>query len=154
MGSARFAQDLVARGEPIELMVAIEMVGCFRDERGSQPYPFPGMSLMYPSRADFVAVTSDMGSSGAISLVKRGLLASGALPVVSFRAPRSFGWIDLSDHEPFVELEVPAVMVTDTGPLRNRAYHGALDTAESLDYERMALVVRGLQGVLAVADAQ
>jgi hypothetical protein len=43
-------------------------------------------------------------------------------------------------------------MITDTAFNRNKAYHTAGDTAERLDYMRMAMVVQGVHGaVLAVA---
>jgi hypothetical protein len=35
-------------------------------------------------------------------------------------------------------------MITDTAFLRNAHYHTHQDTAEKLDYERMALVVAGV----------
>jgi hypothetical protein len=41
-------------------------------------------------------------------------------------------------------------MVTDTAYLRNPYYHTAEDTADRLDYERMALVVEAV--FRAVAD--
>jgi hypothetical protein len=37
-----------------------------------------------------------------------------------------------------------AVMITDTAFFRNRNYHTAQDTAEKLDYRRMAMVVEGV----------
>ena len=41
-------------------------------------------------------------------------------------------------------------MITDTAFYRNRNYHTAEDSAEKLDYRRMALVVEGVYA--AVAD--
>jgi hypothetical protein len=41
-------------------------------------------------------------------------------------------------------------MITDTAFYRNLNYHTAQDTAEKLDYKRMALVVEGVYA--AVAD--
>jgi hypothetical protein len=38
-------------------------------------------------------------------------------------------------------------MVTDTAFMRNPHYHGAGDTADTLDYPRMAKVVRGVYAV-------
>lgn len=152
MGSARLAEKLQQDGVRVHLMVALDMVGTFCDEPGCQTYPFPGLSAIYPSRGNYVAVVGDMGGGGAIALTKRGLLAAGVVPVVSFRGPRSAGWIDLSDHSSFWATGSPAVLVTDTALLRNPRYHGALDTPETLDYERMSHVVRALQGVLGVAD--
>jgi hypothetical protein len=39
-------------------------------------------------------------------------------------------------------------MVTDTAPYRYPYYHSAQDTPEKVDYERLARVVSGLEGML------
>ena len=39
-------------------------------------------------------------------------------------------------------------MVTDTGPLRNPHYHMASDLPATLDYDKMARVVYGVEGIL------
>lgn len=39
-------------------------------------------------------------------------------------------------------------MVTATAPFRNANYHQPTDTPDTLDYERMARVVEGLERVL------
>lgn len=153
MGSAKLAEGLSKAGERVHLMVALDLVGVFCDEPGCQPYPFPSMSLFYPSRGNFIAVTGDMSSGRAIRDVKRGIASAGVLPVVSFRGPREIGYVDLSDHSSFWNAGYPAVLVTNTAMLRNPRYHGDDDTADTLDYARMGRVVQGLQGVLAVADA-
>lgn len=43
---------------------------------------------------------------------------------------------------------MPALMVTDTAPFRDPHYHLASDTADRLDYERMARLTSGLAHVL------
>jgi len=45
-------------------------------------------------------------------------------------------------------LKPPAVMVTDTAPFRYPYYHTLRDTPDKLDYDRLARVVKGLEGVL------
>jgi hypothetical protein len=46
-------------------------------------------------------------------------------------------------------------MISDTALNRNKNYHTGLDTADRLDYTRMAMVVRGVYGaVLAAAVAR
>lgn len=45
-----------------------------------------------------------------------------------------------------------AAGVTDTAFLRNPNYHRRTDTIETLDFARMAGVVKGLHGVLREAD--
>jgi Zn-dependent M28 family amino/carboxypeptidase len=43
-----------------------------------------------------------------------------------------------SDHVPFWETGLPAIMINDTANFRNPNYHMASDTPETLDYERLA----------------
>jgi hypothetical protein len=56
------------------------------------------------------------------------------------------GW---SDHWSFWQAGYPALMVTDTLPFRYGHYHLPTDTADRLDYDRVARVVDGLEAVLA-----
>ena len=42
----------------------------------------------------------------------------------------------------------PALMVTDTAPFRYPHYHTPQDTADKVDYERLARVVTGLAHVI------
>jgi hypothetical protein len=50
----------------------------------------------------------------------------------------------LSDQHAFWINDYPALMLTDTSFLRNPNYHRWSDTAETLDYERMADVTQGV----------
>jgi hypothetical protein len=70
------------------------------------------------------------------------------LPVYSFTGPRLVVGIGLSDHRNYWSQGYRAVMVTDTAFYRNRNYHTVRDTAETLDYARMALVVAGVYGAV------
>jgi Zn-dependent M28 family amino/carboxypeptidase len=45
-----------------------------------------------------------------------------------------------SDHVPFWEKGVPALMVTDTANFRYEHYHQPTDTPEKLDYQRLAAI--------------
>jgi len=148
MGSYRYAQMLAEEDVEVDLMVSLEMIGCFSDEPGSQKFPMPALHMLYPDRGNFIAVIGDLTAGGAIKRVKRAMLETGAIPVYSFRAPTWVPGVDWSDHTSFRRLGFPAVMVTDTAFLRNPRYHTRHDTADTLDYERMADVVRALHGVL------
>jgi Zn-dependent M28 family amino/carboxypeptidase len=46
-----------------------------------------------------------------------------------------------SDHAVFWRVGIPAVMLTDTADFRNPHYHRPSDTAETLDYDRLAAIV-------------
>jgi Zn-dependent M28 family amino/carboxypeptidase len=148
MGSYRFARQLKSDGVEVVLMISLDLVGYYSDERGSQRFPSPLFRLLYPGRADFIAVVGDARSGPSIARVKRGMRAAGKLPVHSFRAPRGTGLVHLSDHVAFRRLGLPGVQVTDTAFMRYPAYHHPDDRPERLDYGRMAELVRALHGVL------
>jgi len=149
MGSAAFARELLRRNVEVDLMVALDLVGHFSDEPGSQHFPLPGLGLIYPSRGNFIAVVGDLGSGGQIKLVKQQLLVSRALPVRSFRAPAAIPGVQWSDHFSFRRLGLPGVLITDTAFLRYAHYHTAEDTPEKLDYVRMSQLVLALHGLFA-----
>ena len=69
------------------------------------------------------------------------------LPVYSFSGPKFIPGIDWSDHLNYWEAGYKAVMVSDTAIYRNANYHTAQDTADTLDYHRMAMVVQGVYQV-------
>jgi hypothetical protein len=61
------------------------------------------------------------------------------------------GWlpgIGWSDHWAFWQAGYPALMATDTAPFRSPHYHGADDTPDKLDYDRLARVVAGLENMV------
>jgi hypothetical protein len=66
------------------------------------------------------------------------------LPVYSINAPAFVPGVDFSDQLNYWHAGYSAVMITDTAFFRNRNYHTAQDTAEKLDYRRMAMVVEGV----------
>lgn len=70
------------------------------------------------------------------------MLGAGGIPVYSFTGPREV--MEGSDHRNYWTRGWPAVLVTDTAFLRNPHYHTKTDTAETLDYVRMARVVDGV----------
>lgn len=49
---------------------------------------------------------------------------------------------------------MPGVLITDTAIMRNPHYHRRTDTPDTLDYSRMAEVVRGLRGVLHIMEGE
>ena len=129
-------------------MLALEMIGCFRDERWSQQYPVPLLYAIYPTKGNYIAVIGNVEQRGLIRTVKRGMQCATDLPVWSGSLPRQMPGVDLSDHRSYWEFGYPAVMVTDTSFYRNHAYHTEEDTWGKLDYGRMAKVVTGVSEAL------
>ncbi len=147
MGSLRSARALAERGARVTAMLSLETIGYYSEAEGSQKYPAP-LGLFYPSRGDFIGFVGNVKNR---ALVRRALSAFRAAEPFPSEGAALPGWlpgIDWSDHWSFWQVGYPAIMVTDTAPFRNPAYHHESDVAGSLDYARMARVVRGLEAVV------
>jgi Zn-dependent M28 family amino/carboxypeptidase len=144
MGSDQHAAWLVARGEKVRAMIALEMLGSYSDEPGSQRYPMPILRLLYPGTGNFIAVVGKTGQGALVRTVKRAMRGASDLPVQSINAPRFVPGLDFSDHAPYWDRGMNALMITDTAFYRNPRYHTAQDTWNTLDYARMAKVVQGV----------
>lgn len=144
MGSAVHAASLKAKGEKVRFMISLEMIGFFSDEPGSQAYPFPLLHLFYPSRGNFIAIIGPATLSPTTIQIKNSMNRATSLPAVSINAPSLIPGIDFSDHRSYWRHGFDAVMISDTSFYRNLAYHTKEDTAERLNYDRMADVVNGV----------
>jgi Zn-dependent M28 family amino/carboxypeptidase len=144
MGSAIHARALRERGVTVRTMFSLEMIGYFTDGADTQQFPLPGLSWRYPSTGNFIAVVGKLGQGGLVRRVERAMAQASPLPVFSLTAPRSLPGVGLSDHANYWHVGYPAVMITDTAFYRNPHYHTRMDTADTLDYRRMAQVVEGV----------
>jgi len=144
MGSAWHARALRKEGREVSLMLSLEMIGYFSDAAGSQSYPLPGMTLLYPDRGNFIALVGRFGGFAASRRAKAIMRGATDLPVASLNAPPGLPGVDFSDHRNYWRAGYPALMVTDTAFMRNPHYHRAGDTADTLDYVRAAKVVQAV----------
>lgn len=152
MGSAVHAASLRERGVRVRAMLSLEMIGYFTDSPGSQQFPMAILRAFYPTRGNFITVAGKLGQGLLVRRVKRAMRGASPLPVSSINAPSFVPGMDFSDHLNYWEAGYPAVMITDTAFYRNPFYHSARDTADTLDYARMAMVVQGVHAaVLALA---
>jgi Zn-dependent M28 family amino/carboxypeptidase len=148
MGSAVHARSLREQGVPVRAMFSLEMLGYFTDAPGSQRYPHPLMKLFYPAQGDFIAVVGKLDQPLIVRRVKQAMQGASPLPVYSINAPRSVPGIDFSDHRNYWDAGYDAVMITDTAFYRNPHYHTPQDTADTLDYARMGMVVQGVHAAV------
>lgn len=153
-GSTVYAWKLEQEKVPVKAMLSLEMLGTFRDEKGSQSYPFPLLDRLYPDVGNFVAVVAPFWDTGLVRTVKGAMVGASRLPVESINAPGFIRGVHDSDHFPFAQKGIPAAMVTDTAWNRNPRYHTAADTLDTLDYDRMAEATRGIYGALLALDAE
>ena len=145
MGSAHHASSY--KPEELHGVICLEMLGYFRKEPNSQPPLFPGHSLLLPTVGNFVAVVGDWNSlslaRAAYSALRR------ELPAVRLNIPFAHDTdLYLSDHRNYAPRDIPAIMITDTAMLRNPHYHEPTDTPDTLDYDSMARVTRGIHEFL------
>lgn len=148
MGSVRHARLLREASAEVRAVLVLEMVGRYTEAPGSQRYPSPILNLLYPSRGNFLLVAGRLADIGLTREVKATLRGAAPLPVVSINGPRWIPGMDFSDHYPYWDEGFTAVMLTDTAFYRNRDYHTDHDTADRLDYPRMAQVVQGVHAVV------
>lgn len=142
MGSVWHAKSL--QGQDVEMMISLEMLGYFSDEEGSQSYPVPLLDKIYPTRGNFIGIVGRFSDWAAVRSLKGTMSGASDLPVVSINAPALLTGVDFSDHRSYWAEGITAIMVTDTAFFRNHEYHQAGDTADRLDYVRMAKVVQGI----------
>lgn len=147
MGSRRYAALCRERGDRVVAMLCLETLGYYSSAPGSQRYPAP-LDLLYPDTGDFVAFVGNLRSRGLVRRAIGAFREAAVAPSEGIAAPALLPGIAWSDHWSFWREGFPAVMVTDTAPFRNPNYHGGADLPGSLDLERLALVVLGLERVL------
>lgn len=143
MGSMVYASYLKEQKALVEVMISLEMIGYFRDEP-IQRFPLPGMELFYPKTGNFIGVVGDIPSHRYVRLIKNGIRRHSRMDARSLTAPHFFGGINLSDNYSFWRHGYRAVMVTDTSFFRNPNYHQETDTIDTLHFERMTELIKGL----------
>jgi Zn-dependent M28 family amino/carboxypeptidase len=147
MGSAVYATAARARGDRIVAMLSLETMGYYSDEKGSQQYPAP-MAAVYPDTGDFIGFVANVGSARLLLKARRAFRRRTSFPLQSAAVPASLPGVGWSDHWAFWQAGYPAMMVTDTAPFRYPWYHTPDDTPDKIDYDKLALVVDGLEAVI------
>jgi hypothetical protein len=144
MGSYVYAKEAKARNENITAMICLEMVGYYSDKKDGQTFPLPLMSMMYSTTPDFIAVVGNLKSRSLVDKIKNSLLKASRIPVETLTSVSFVPGVDLSDHRSFWKMGYPAVMITDTAFYRNPNYHTENDTIDTLDFNTMADLLKGL----------
>jgi Zn-dependent M28 family amino/carboxypeptidase len=143
-GSYIHAKSLARAGIPVRAMICLEMIGYFSDRPNSQKFPLFFLRWFYPDKGNFIAVVGKWGQGRLVKKVKKSLAAPSRVPVESLTAMSFLPGVSFSDHQSYWKFGYPAVMITDSAFYRNKNYHKPGDTADTLDYDRMAEVVKGL----------
>jgi hypothetical protein len=147
MGSMQYAARCRQRDENIVAMIALDGLGCYLDEPGTQEYPLP-VEFAYPSQGDFISMTGNLSSRSLLHRAIGSFRAHAKFPSEGAVLPGSVPQAGWSDHWAFWQHDYPGIMVTDTLPFRYIQYHEPSDTPEQIDFDRFARVVDGLRAVV------
>ena len=156
IGSTQYVANFLPADEHIAGVLNFEMIGYFSQAPNSQTLP-AGFNLLFPDaynavaaqqfRGNFITNVGNAKSAALVDLFDQS--AATYVPnlrVVSLKAPgNSEVAPDLrrSDHTPFWQAGISALMITDGANFRNACYHTAKDTAEDkLTFSFMADVLR------------
>ncbi|MGI5148037.1 M20/M25/M40 family metallo-hydrolase [Plantactinospora sp. CA-294935] len=160
-GSRALAGELGTLGRPAAVVV-FECIGFYSALPGSQVLP-SGAGLVYPGqrrrirqrgwRGDWTLVAyrqsagrlarlfaeclTQLAGPGTALLARDALDLRLAGPLLRRYLP-STEHFARSDHQPFWDIGVPAIQITDTADFRNPYYHQPSDTPDTLDYRRIA----------------
>ena len=144
LGSEDFVRSIASQMD-IQAVHILEMIGFASDRHGSQKVP-EGLPVKVSNVGDFIAVIANRHSNHLIKpLVNLSERHLPQLPLkalkVFFGVEKFFPHLSRSDHAPFWESDIPALMWTDTSEFRNPNYHLPSDTPDTLDYTFMKKVV-------------
>lgn len=120
----------------LEAVMVLDMLGYGCQEAGCQTYPEGLPKAFLPSdRGNFVAIVGDaendtlLDAFAAVPASPEFFVYTLAVPLKGILTPD----VLRSDHAPFWLHNIGAILVTDTGNLRNPHYHQPSDTLENLD---------------------
>lgn len=147
MGSYNHAKSLVKANKKVRLMLSLDGVGSFNDEDKSQSYPYKFLNYIYPDKGDYIGVIARIQDYGKVRAMKKSFVSASELPVYSFNLPESFNLTTSQDHLNYQRLGFPAVLITDTAKYREKNPK-IDDVVDRLDYEKMAMLIKGLYQVV------
>jgi hypothetical protein len=143
MGSYFHAKSLFYSDRDILGAISLEMIGYYIEEPASQKYPVGLMKAFYPEKGNFIAVVGNLKSGPLVKKLKKHMRHA-SIDVISVIAPGFFGGISLSDHRNYWKFGYKAAMITDTAFFRNPNYHLKSDTADTLNFDMMGEVIKGV----------
>ena len=146
IGSQQYVQNGMPAWEEVHGVLNMEMIGYYSDQPGSQTTP-DGFELLFPAahaelqanefRGDFLTVVGNTASDPLNNIFVSAI--DQYVPLLE-RIPLSVpgnGQIapDLrrSDHAPFWDAGIPALMLTDGSNFRNPNYHLPTDDISTID---------------------
>jgi hypothetical protein len=149
LGSRDFASWLDTQPQiKIECAHILEMVGFASDPPKTQRIP-PGLPVRVPDTGNFLGLLANRDTNDVLD---KALACASTylpdLPVIGLRVTlgleKFFPVLLRSDHAPFWQKKIPAMMWTDTSEFRNPFYHQPGDKPHTLNYSFLRAVAQAL----------
>jgi hypothetical protein len=162
IGAEAYVDLAMTAGDQILFNYNFEMIGYYDDAPDSQTVP-AGFELLFPDqvealtaneyRGDFVAIVVDDAGvpqvEPFVTYAEMFGLATVMLPVpADLKNSPLLSDLRRSDHAAFWEVDIPAVMLTDTSEFRYDNYHCQTgeDAVELLDHDFSTKIIRSTVG--------
>jgi hypothetical protein len=146
MGSLEYAKYCHKNKDNVVSMIALDMLGCYSSEV-EQEYPWP-LGYFFPESPDFIGFVGNYDSKDLVRNSIGVFRESTKFPSEGIAGPEMVKALGFSDHWSFWQYGYKGMMITDTAFFRYEHYHEQSDTYEKLEYEKMAVVVQGVERVL------
>jgi len=144
MGSYHYAKKLYDSKCKVMGMISLETIGYYSHEKNSQRFSSFLPENIYPNIGNFIAFISNMKSKKFLANITKLFAEYSTFPHQTLSAPGWLPGINSSDHWSFWKFNYPAIMVTDTAPLRYPYYHKLTDTYDKVNYHDLVEVTKGL----------
>lgn len=144
MGSAIHAKSLKENDANVIGMVCMDMIGFFSSKPGSQKKPFEKISSDYTDTGDFIAITGLESQVKFVNNICESMKNNFNIIVKTALSLRRNGYAALSDHRNYWKQGYNALVINDTAFLRNPNYHNNQDTIDTLDFDKMEEVIKGV----------
>ena len=147
IGSRDFVSSYLSESNlKINQVHILEMVGYATEKPNTQSLP-PGLPIKIPTVGNFLGIMENQNSLNVVDSILA--LAKSYLPEfpviglkLSLGAEKLVPDLGRSDHLPFWEKRIPAIMWTDTSEFRNPNYHKLSDTPDTLNYSFLKKVTQ------------
>lgn len=149
MGSAIHARSLAKKNVKVRVMISLDMIGCFAtDTSPLRPIAsfikpgsvIPGQTTAILSKKEETKITKE------IQIYMNGIMKT--VTAVALNPPAGTPTIDWSDHRNYWKEGYPAVLISNAFIAHNPNYHSPQDTIDTLDFDKMAEIVKGVYAYL------
>lgn len=147
IGSQDFVDNYLAQSNlKIKQVHILEMIGYATDEPNSQTLP-ANLPIKIPSVGNFLGIMGNQSSRDLVDdVLNLGKSYLPEFPVIGLKlylgVEKLVPVLGRSDHLPFWQKGISALMWTDTADFRNPNYHRLTDTPETLNYSFLKKVTQ------------